>query len=86
MTDGRTSKTRHGFTVRKNEYSENRFGDVIKANRTYVINDNEYDRTVFFMKQVRVLELDNTSTINEDDTNEPDYDEAYDDNEPEEYI
>ena len=61
--------------LRKNEYTENKFGDITKANRTYVIGDNEYNRMTFYLKMVRVLELDSTST---DEEEENYYDEQND--------
>lgn len=66
-------------SLRKNEYSENKFGDITKANRTYVIGDNEYDRMTFYLKMVRVLELDNNTEAEEDYYDEQTDGDSYED-------
>ena len=65
--------------LRKNEYNENKFGDITKANRTYVIGDNEYDRMTFYLKMVRVLELDNSTETEEDYYDEQTDGDSYED-------
>lgn len=56
--------------VRKNEHAANRNGEITKADKTYVINNNEWDRQTFHVKLTYILdkadESDNSTDFTDD--------------------
>lgn len=56
--------------VRKNEHAANRNGEITKADKTYVLNNNEWDRQTFHVKLTYVLDIpddhDNSTDFTDD--------------------
>ena len=42
--------------IRKNEHAKNRIGEITKADKTYVLNNNEWDRQTFHVKLTYILD------------------------------
>ena len=56
--------------VRKNEHAANRNGEITKADKTYVLNNNEWDRQTFHVKLTYILDKADESDSSTDFTDD----------------